>query len=57
MLRLLYGPAGPIYKDDKFRTFFMDDFGDVVEVKGDIKELARDFLVSAFIYNEGDIGW
>lgn len=57
MLRLSYGPSGPIYRDNQFRRFFMDDFGDVVELKGHIKELATDFLVSAFVYNQGDIGW
>jgi hypothetical protein len=57
MLRLLHGPNGPVYKDNQFHTFIMDDFGDIVEVKGHIKDLATEFLLSAFIFNQGDIGW
>lgn len=57
MLRIHFTPNGPLYKDNKFRSFIMDDFGNTVEVLGHIKEARTEFMLSAFIFNEGDIGW
>jgi hypothetical protein len=54
--KVIHGPAGTVYRDSEFRQYIMNDFGNAVPLEGKILEQAVDFMLSAFVFNSGDIG-
>ena len=55
-MKVIHAAGAVVYKDERFASYLMDDFGNLVLIKDHLKELNANFLMSAFVFNKGDIG-
>lgn len=49
-------PIATLYRDSQLKRYIMDNFGNTVLFDGIVKEQAVSFMLTSFVFNEGDIG-
>lgn len=55
-MTIIHCPTGTLYRDSQFNRYIMDDFGNTVLFEGTVKEQSVNFMLTAFVFNKGDIG-